>query len=176
VNNIFYGLLFVFLDFDVTFGYSKVGFIPDFIGYILIFTGLAELTAGNDRFSRARPFAIAMAVYTAILYVMDLFAVPLYLGALISFVLGLASTLMSLYISYNIVMGIKDLEAALGQDLNGGPLFSTWTALAILSLALYVLILIPGLNFICMIAGLVVGIVFLVLMSRTKNLYYYGRR
>lgn len=62
MNNIFYGMLFVFLDLDLNFGDSKVGLIPDFIGYILIFVGLAELTAGKDRFSRTMPFAAAMAV------------------------------------------------------------------------------------------------------------------
>lgn len=176
MNNIFYGLLFVFLDFDVIFGTSKVGLIPDFIGYILISAGLAELTAGNDRFSRARPFAIAMAVYTAILYGMDLLGITYYLIQPVPFLLGLASTIVSLYVSYGIVTGVKDLEAALGQDLNSRPLYSMWTALAVLSLAIYLLYLIPGINLLCMIAGLVVGIAFIVLFSRTKNLYYYGIR
>lgn len=168
-------MLFVFLDFDLKFGSSKVGLIPDFIGYILIFVGLAELTAGNDRFSRARPFAAAMAVYTGILYGMDLLGISYTLGTLIPFLLGLASTLISLYISYNIVMGVKDLEAALEQDLNSRPLYSMWIALAIFSLAIYAIILIPGLNPLCIIAGFVVGIAFIVLFNKTKNLYYGGR-
>jgi hypothetical protein len=175
VNNIFYGLLFVFLDFNVTFGNSKIGLIPDFIGFILIFTGLKELSAGKDRFSHARPFAAAMAVYTGILYGMDMLGISYRLEALIPFALGLVSTLVSLYISYNIVTGIKDLEAALGQDLNSRPLYSMWVALAALNLAIYFLFLIPEINLLCIIAGLVVGIAFLVLFSKTKNLYYGGK-
>lgn len=72
-------------------------------------------------------------------------------------------------------MGVKDLEASLGQSLNSRPLFSMWTALAILSLAIYGLILIPGLKLLCIIAGFIVGIAYLVMFNKTKNLYYGGK-
>lgn len=171
MNNIFIGLLFVFLDFDIQFGASKVGLIPDFIGYILIFIGLAELTAGNDRFSRVRPFAVYMAVYTGVLYAMDLFSISYNLG-IISSLLDLASLIVSLYISYSIVRGVQDLETLLEQDLNGGPLYNTWLALVVCTVAIFFIAFVPGLNVLCLIAGVVVGIVFLVMFNRTKNLYY----
>jgi hypothetical protein len=174
MNNIFIGFLFVYLDFNITFGTSRVGLIPDFIGFILIAIGVAELTAGNDRFSRVRPLAIGMAVYTGLLYGMDLLGVSYNLGIL-SFLLGLASLIVSFYISYSIVRGVQDLEVSLGQNLNGGPLYSAWLALAVCTVAIYVLILVPGLNVLCVIVSLVIGIVFLVMFSKTKNLYYYGK-
>lgn len=174
MNNIFYGMLFVFLDFNIQFGTTTVGLIPDFIGYILIVQGLAELTAGDDRFARVRPTAIGMAVYTGVLYAMDLFGISPAMPPLFVFLLGLASKLVSLYVSYNIVMGVNDLETLLGQDLNGRSLYTAWTILAVLSLAVYMLLLIPALGAICLIAGFVVAIVFLVALSRSKNLYYKG--
>ncbi len=174
MNNIFIGMLFVFLDFNIDFGTTRVGLIPDFIGYILIAQGLAELTAGNDRFSRVRPVAIGMAVYTALLYALDLFGMLLTTEPLLMFLLGLASTILSLYVSYSVVMGINDLEAALEQDLNARSLYTAWTVLAVLSLAVYMLSLLPVLSLVCLIAGFIVGIVFLVMLNRTKNLYYNG--
>jgi hypothetical protein len=170
MRNIFIGLLFVFLDFNLTFGASQIGLIPDFVGYILMIQGLAELQNLSPRFIKARPFALGMAVYTGILYMMDVFGIGT--GSILSFILGLISTLISLYISYNIVMGIKDIEAMDGRDLNAQGLYSVWTVLAILSLIIYVLLIVPILNFLCMIAGLIAGIVFLVSFNRTKNLYY----
>jgi len=163
MNNIFIGMLFVFLDFNIDFGTTRVGLIPDFIGYILIAQGLAELTV-----------AIGMAVYTALLYALDLFGMLLTTEPLLMFLLGLASTILSLYVSYGVVMGINDLEAALEQDLNARSLYTAWTVLAVLSLAVYMLSLLPVLSLVCLIAGFIVGIVFLVMLNRTKNLYYNG--
>lgn len=175
MNNIFIGFIFLFLDFSIDFGATRVGLIPDFVGYILIAQGLAELTAGNDKFSRVRPFALVMAVYTAILYTMNLLGIYIYMGVLISTVIGLAALLASFFISYNIVMGIKDLETALEQDLSSRSLYSAWMAYTAISFVLFFLVLIPGLYYICTIAGNIAGIVFLVMMGRTKNLYYGGK-
>jgi hypothetical protein len=173
VNNIFYGFIFVYLDFSITFGATRVGLIPDFIGFILISIGVAELTAGNDRFSRVRPLAIGMAVYTGILYALDLFGISYSLGIL-SFFLGLASMIMSFYISYSIVRGVQDLEMTLGQDLNGGPLNTAWLALVLCAGVTYALSLVPALAVVCLIASIVIAIVFLVMFNKTKNLYYGG--
>lgn len=172
MNNIFWGMLFIFLDFHLEFGGSKIGLIPDFIGYILIAYGIRELTTGRDRFSRMRTLAVVLTVYNAALYAMDFLGMSISLLPEVSIVLGLASLLASLYFSYNIVMGIKDLEAALEQDIGARRLYTVWTISAILSLAIYVLILIPVLNVLSIIAGLIVGIVFLVYLYRAKKLYY----
>ncbi len=170
MRNIFIGFLFVFLDFNLTLGASQIGLIPDFVGYILVFQGLTELEKMSARFIKARPFALGMAVYTGLLYALALFGIGT--NDIVSFVLGLVSTLISLYISYNIVMGVKEIEASSGRFLNAQGLYSNWTLLAILSLIVYLLLFIPILNVLCIIAGLVAGIVFLVSFNKTKNLYY----
>lgn len=167
-------MLFVFLDFYVDFGGSRIGLIPDFIGYILIAYGLKELTTGSDRFSRVRPLVIVMVVYTAFLYGMDFLGAPFFLIRDVYFILGLVSVLISLYISYKIVTGIKALETGLEQDLEGRRLYSVWAVSAILSLVVYALNLLPVPNWLCNVAGLIVGIVFLVYLNRTRRLYYGG--
>lgn len=133
--------------------------------------GLAELTHKSSRFSKIRPFAVGMAIYTGVLYAFDLLAVSVNLGGF-SLILGLASTVISLYISYNIVMGIKDMEIAYTQQLNGDNLLTMWKVLAVLSLVIYLLFFIPALGLLCIIGNIVVAILFLVSFNKAKNLYY----
>ena len=167
---IFMGVLFVFLDFNINIGASQIGLIPDFIGYIFIYLGLGELTDLNPRFEKVRPFATVMAGYTGVLYLLALMGIGT--GEVLGFILGLASTLISLYISYNIVMGIKEYETQSSRFLNAAGLYTAWTVLVILTLGSYLLFIIPILNWICIIAGLLAGIVFLVSFNKTKRLYY----
>lgn len=174
MNNIFYGMLFVFLDVDIRFGNSVVGFLPDFIGYILIAYGLKELTAGADRFSRARPVALVMAVFTAVLYGIRLLGISVFILPAALILLDIASLLAALYVSYGIVSGIKELEANLEQDLGAQRLFRVWTIQAILSLAIFGLALIPTLATLCFIAAIIAGIIFLVFLNNTRKLYYGG--
>jgi len=169
MRKIFIGMIFVFLDFTININATKIGLIPDFIGYIFMTQGLSELTAQSPRFERMQPYATGMAIYTAILYALDLFGVSM-LDGIVNWLLGLASTIISLYISYNIVMGVRDIEIA-GRELNGSNLLTTWKVYAVISLAIYILYLIPVINILLIIAGLVMGIVFLVAFNRTKNLY-----
>ena len=72
MSKIFVGLLLVFLDINFTFNTTTIGLLPDFIGYFILIGGLAEMAAVNSHFGKARPFAIAMAIYTLILYILDL--------------------------------------------------------------------------------------------------------
>jgi len=44
MSRIFTGFLFIFLDFNLNLGNSQIGLIPDFIGYIIMLGGLAEMS------------------------------------------------------------------------------------------------------------------------------------
>jgi len=171
MSNIFTGMLLVFLDFNLNIGRSTIGLIPDFIGYIIVDKGLAELADESYRFAKARGFAKGMAVYTGILYFMDLLGITNDNSAG-AFILGLVSTLISLYISYSVVKGIEDMEVSRGKGLNAVSLNSAWKMNACFSLAAYLLILIPFLSVICMLVSLVAAIVFLVALNKSKKLYY----
>lgn len=60
-NRIFWGLLFVVLDVRI---YSIDLFLPDFVGYILIASGLGLLASHNKWFRRARVIAIIMIFFS----------------------------------------------------------------------------------------------------------------
>lgn len=171
MKNIFIGFLLIFLDFNLNLGNSQIGLIPDFIGYIVMINGLMEMSGESPLFLKVKPYATGMAVYTGILYLMDLLAISASLGAL-SVILGIASTIISLYISYNIVMGVKEIEEKYHTLFNGDSLKSSWTLLAVFNFVVYISLLIPALAVICIIVTFIVAICFLVAFSKSKNLYY----
>lgn len=170
MRRVFIGSLLIFLDFKLTFGTVTLGLLPDFIGYILLAGGLAELSAQSGRFGKVRPIAIGMAVYTAVLYALDLIGVSVSFGYL-SAGLGLISTILSLLISYSIVQGVMELERALARNLQSGPLFTAWKAAAVTNLLTYPLFFLPVLNLAATVAAFLAGVVFLVFLNRTKKAY-----
>lgn len=60
-KRIFWGLLFVFLDLRIN---SLDLFLPDFVGYILIVSGLGLLAPHDKWFRRARVMAIIMIFFS----------------------------------------------------------------------------------------------------------------
>lgn len=172
MNILFIGLIFVFLDFNLNLGSVQIGLIPDFIGYILMMKGLDELSDYGENFLKSRPMVIGMAIYTGLLYALSLFGMSSVFGGVLSFILGLVSTIVSLYITYLLVIGIKDIENLQSRSLQSESLYMAWKVLAILSVVIYLAVLIPALGIFCLIAGLIVNIYFLVLFNRSKNLFY----
>lgn len=172
MKKIFIGMMFVFLDFFININASSIGLIPDFVGYIFMFNGLTELIVFSDRFSKVKPYVVGMAVYSGILYILDLFGGAYMLGDFTIIVLGLISTIVSLYISYCIIAGIKDIEAVREQNLNSPQLYSTWKLLAIFTFVSQILLFVPALAIICIIISFIIGIYYLVVFNRSKNLFY----
>lgn len=170
MRKLFIGMIFVFLDFTINLNATRIGLIPDFVGYIFMLQGLSELAGQSDRFTNIRPFVLGMAVYTGALYLFDLLGVTASAGVG-SWLLGLVSTGISLYISYYIVLGVMDIEQLQMRDLNGANLLRAWKAYAIVSAAVFLLYLIPVLNLLSIIAGFAMGIYFLVAFYKSKELY-----
>ncbi|NCB52830.1 MAG: hypothetical protein EOM54_13295 [Clostridia bacterium] len=171
MKNIFIGFVLIFLDFNLNLGNAQIGLIPDFIGYAVMINGLVEMGAESELFLKVKPYATGMTIYTGILYFMDFVGASASLGAL-AYLLAIASTAISLYISYNIVMGVKEIEEKRGSPLNADSLKSTWKILAVFNVAAFVSLLIPVLAIICIIVAFIAAICFLVAFSKSKNLYY----
>ena len=88
MRQIFWGMLFLFLDFNLTVKSSLIGLIPDFVGCIFLIRGLDLLRGESIRFVQARPWALAAAVYTGFTWLLDLLG--LNLTGIFSLLLGLA--------------------------------------------------------------------------------------
>jgi hypothetical protein len=188
MRNILIGMILVFLNFDITIGSSKIGLIPSFIGYAYMYSGVMELSDYSNKFVKIAPIIKVMVVCTGLIYLADLLGLSAYLqlpGVMISdigvpsgfilfgILLGLIVMIASLYISYEIIQGIKDIENVQMKDLNSDQLLSTWKLLAVLAfLSHALLIIVPGLAFICIILTMAMHIYYLFVFNKSKNLYY----
>lgn len=174
MKNIFIGFILIFLDFNLNAGNIQIELIPDFIGYILMLRGLDEMSVESKFFMKIKPYVTGMAIYTAILYLLDLIGFSKTLGVF-TYVLALLSIIVFLYISYHIVIGVKDIEGKYNISMNGDQLKSSWTLLAIFNVLTYVSLLIPSLAIICIIVSFIAAIYFLVVFNKSKNLYYEAK-
>lgn len=169
MSNLFIGLLLVFLDFNLNLGNITIGLIPDFLGYIYMVKGLKELARESMNFRKVEPYASGMIIYTGILYVLDLVGFSA-LG-IISQLLAVISALISLYISYLCVLGVKDMEVMNKQNLNGENLLANWKVMAVCSVLSLILTFIPIINLIFVLITFAVTIGFLVHFNRSKEQY-----
>jgi len=172
MQKIFIGMLLVFLNFNINVGASKIGLIPDFIGYFYMLKGACELWSFSRRFSEITSYITGMTGFSALCYVVDLFGISAYTNLPITLFLGLISTFLSLFISYKIIMGIKEIELNHGEDLNSGQLYSTWQISAVCSLLSFALFFSAMLVAIGAIVAFIAKICYLYLFHKTKNLFY----
>lgn len=170
MKDLFIGIVLVFLDVNMGLGEHTFDVLPDFVGYFLMMRNLEALSSQSGWFRKARPVAMAMAVYTAVLYAVDALAVTVY-GRFVSFCLGILAMIAGLLIGYWTVSGVRDLERIQNRDLEGEKLHSFWLYMAIIQVITYVCGWIPMVGPMGMIAALVMNICFLAAFYRTMDLY-----
>lgn len=170
MSNIFIGFLLIFLDINLILNQGTIGLTPDFIGYIFVVKGIAEMASESTLFMKVRSLCIGMAIYTGVIYVIELFGIKTQLDWL-GVLLGFVSTILSLYISYTIVCGVQEIETLRAIDLNGNKLRSTWTYMAICQVIIYLSIFMPILAIILFIISTIISIIFLVNLNTSKNNY-----
>ena len=171
MQSIFYGMLLSFFDLNFSIGDSKIGLIPDFLGYILMLKGVRELAIESDHFTKVKSYIKLMVVYTLYLYTMGLLGISGQINEIFNIMLAITFAIISLYITYNIVMGIADIEERYKYNLKSEMLYSLWKAHAIFTILTYIAAFIPVLVFIIII-GFIVNIYFIVQFHNSKNLYY----
>lgn len=170
MRTIFYGFIFIYLNFQLNLGDSSIGLIPSFIGYWLMLKGLTDLSAESEHFVRLQPIAFGMGIFTLVLYILDLLGIAtdtVFPGL----VLGLISIVMSIFITYNLVQGVREMEQGYGADLNGEQLQSRWIYLAVTLLAANLLFWMPFVNIAAVLAALVFIILFLAAFYRSMTFY-----
>lgn len=172
MNRIFTGMLWIFLDFNWDLGDITIGLIPDFIGYIIIVKGLVEMSKFSDRFDKVKYGTVGMAIYTSFVYAMDLFGIWKVFVGIMPLVVGMVSSIVSFWISYNIVMGIREIEDDRCVDLNSEVLYRDWKQVLAFTVFSYAFIIIPILAVVSIIIVFIISILFLVELNKSKNLFY----
>lgn len=171
MSAIFWGFFFVFLNFNLTVNDHVLNLLPPFVGYLLVMRGCRDMGEESSLFDPIRPFALGMAIYTGLLWLGDLLALTGQ-GSWLTVLLGLASLVVSLYISWSVVQAIRDMEARRAAELNSVSLKTAWTVLAVAQAASWVLAVLGSLlALLGVIAGLVGIVWFLVALWRSRKNY-----
>ena len=170
MKRLFTGLIFISLDFNLNLENCVIGLFPDWLGYLFLMGGLVEMASESGHFLKVRPLAVGMAVYTAVLYAMDLLGLSFSLGYA-AIALGLFSSIISLYILFHIVQGVIDMERENAWNVNGAPLFTIWKIMAVCNVLSYVFLAMPPLLTMSVIVCSVAGIVFLVGFYKARVQY-----
>ena len=153
MRKLFYGFLLMFLSFDLSFNGHGLDVLPDFVGYFLLIRGMKEMAPESGLFRNARPFAVGMMVYSAILWVGDLLAVT---GeGCLSQIMDLIAMIVALYIAWVLIRAVQETEASRIAELNSGKLLACWKGLAAIQVAAQVLGLMINLANLGVLIGLI---------------------
>ena len=171
MNKLFWGFFFLFLNFSLNMNGASLQLLPDWVGFILLYLACNELEGESELFAKPRPFCIGLAVYTGILWLMDLLGIGANLGV-VSWILGLAATCLNLYVSMLIIDAITNVEMHRNYDLCAAHLRKVWKVLAVCTIAANVLLIVPVVAAVlCILVAAVTGIVFLVAVHKTRKAY-----
>ncbi len=170
MNKLFWGLFFLYLDFNLNLGEMTLGLLPDFVGYFLLVQGFEELAGESPWFSRGKPFALGMTVYSAVLYVMNLMAARVS-DSVVIWLMTLAVVAVQLYIGYCLVKGIMDMEQRRDWSLEGQQLWGLWMAMAVVSVMGTLLMIVPLVGGLAALGAGIMAVCFLICFYKTKKRY-----
>jgi len=164
MSKIFVG--FLLISFGINIG--SFDFLPDFVGYFLIYLGMKELTDESPRFQKHAPLAVVLAVYELVVLLSGI-AGSGSSGFGITSVLGLVSMAVSLYLTWQLVKGVQDIEIGRSCDLEGLALEKGWTARAVCMVLSFLLVWIPAVNVLAILLAFIAHIYFLVKLYQSKR-------
>lgn len=171
MKKIFWGMIFVFFNFTLTFNQFKLGLIPDFIGYLLMLSGTLEIFSESDRFTKVKPVLIIMAVLSTLFYINDCFGLVNITDQTIILLMNGILVIGNLYCTYMITCGVKDVEINHQVDLAADQLMYRWKVKAMFTILTYLILFIPMLSFISLLVSVIFAILYLVAFKRTQRLY-----
>ena len=177
MKNIFWGFFFLFVNFNLTVNGHILNLLPPFVGCWLLYRGFEELRAESERFYALRPFAVGLGIYTALIWIGDLLGVST--GSWISVLLGIVASAVELYIAWGVIQGLREAEEHRQASLNTAAMYQAWMVLLVTQIAVYAIQLMglalwslaTALAAVCIFAGLVGIILFLVAVWRSRKLY-----
>lgn len=171
LNNFFWGFLFISLNFRIC-GFD---ILPDVIGFILFAMAFSQIKEYSQHFSKAS----TLNIFTLILSIFSIYEVKnnnsgITFGILgpFSILVGLASLILTLYVIYNLFMGMKEMlnnhdKHMLAEEADDR--WSQYKALTIASILAFIVIFIPVINILYVLGLFIFGIVFLV-----KTMQYFS--
>ena len=169
MKKILLGLIFIFFDFRLFLGILTVNLLPDFVGYIIIYLGIKEMIKYSKKFREAIPSTIAGICLTSFFTLLNFFVINP--SDSIFYSSGLVSMMLIIYISYKIILVIREIEINGNRKYNTKFLTNCWKAFTIVTLVSCLSIVFPAFYIVMSIASIIVIILYLISFHRTIKLY-----
>lgn len=170
---IFWGLFFLFFDFNLNFGSSSISVLPEFVGYALILKGMKQVECGA--YLTARPWVCAGIIYSAIVWVLNCLGIMAQLTTMAVFAIlfAVAGSLLKLGVVYWITKGVCELEESLEYNLYGKSLKTAWIVLLVWIVLVQVtsLLAMAAFALIALIASMIFMIYYLVCFHKSRKAY-----
>ncbi len=164
LNKIFWGFLFIMLDFKI----QGFDILPDIIGYILFALGFSALAAGSEYFKKAGKFNILLIIFSIFsIYEKPAQSTGVHIDTLGVFgiLVGIVVIVLNLLVMYNLFMGVGELASRQGRhDLSeeSEKKWKQYLALQIATMFSFLLIFIPFLAVIFVLALVIISLVLMV--------------
>jgi hypothetical protein len=185
MDKLFFSMIFIVMNYTLTLGNVRVEIVPHFIGYIGLAVGLGEMARHSSGFLRLRPWAIGMAVFTAVIFALQIAGFTEQ-WAVISLTAALViSSAIGFFILYRVITGIRQLETDFEAAWESERLLMAWKIMLAANAVGYALVLIAylmltgaspsdGAGLLITVGSLIAfaaGIYFLVRFYKTRQLY-----
>ena len=172
MNLILIGLSLIFIDITVAFGAHHIDFTPDFIGYIILLAGCSQMIGESEKFKKIRPFAMFMALYSEVVYLLDALGLTFAGMGGLRGALYVAAVFVPLYMVYMIILAVHDIEVERHAALGYKTLYRMFTPLAVTqTLAFVFSVVYADLAAVTSTAASAFGVLFMYYFYRTKRAY-----
>lgn len=135
MNLIFYGFLVMLLGIEVN-GLSLAP-LSQIGGYALVMQGIQTVDKNNPYFKRAVPLIIALFALSGLAFVMSVSNI-----FVLALPVGLATSVVSLIVVYNVIKGIQVYKDELQTPDLTTKLFKRWRLSVILSISTFVVVIV----------------------------------
>ena len=144
---IFFGLLFVFIDWPVALWGGTLDVVPNVVGYLLALYGASTLKGYSKHFQNVSYVALALAIVSAVQTVISLLGISS--TSMASAVISILATIAFLYLAREITEGAKAIEARQNRPIGVSKLITAWGFLCVGSLLAYLPLIMPDMFLTC---------------------------
>lgn len=168
----FLGSIFILLDFNVQLGQTvSIGLLPATVGYVLWAVGLKKMRFYCPRYKKLDLYVVLMIFYSLALYCFDLFGITNGLGAM-GTLLSAISFAYCVFILYQLIRGIQEMEDMYSIKLNSYALKTNWLLVALAGFAGFAARLFSAeLSAMVTLASFIVDIIFLLALRKSCNTF-----
>lgn len=169
MTKIFVGFLFVFLNFNFTLNDTYViNLLPDFVGFILLYMGTRELLEESPRYTTAGPWLLGLTAHGIASWVINLLGLN---GGWVISLLTLVAAAVTYYATWLVIKGFEDIEKNNSVGIAAAESMRSWKICAILNIVAVALSWVPVLSVLLLLGMVVVTIMLLVSLNKTRKLY-----